>query len=297
MNGTFVNIFALWNTMMGTTTLAIAWGIDKAGLAAGVILVISHWRPHLVHQPSHHQTVPKTRLLLGRNYELVVKITTVFSMICCIIIYYILMSSFLFDLVNLIHDCIQSSRNELTHPLDSKENPSSKIWNLRTVPLYLIVIIMPLVNIKTPVFFTKFNALGTLASAYIILFVLVKGILWGVNVDLRDKGSVHYTPLFRPATFPILTGMLTMSFCIHATVITVVRSNKYPNRNNDVQSSQGLHHCIRIPSTALELVGAAQDFLNIEKVVAIHRIDKKITRDLYFAQTQISKLSTQIQQC
>nr|CAD7414235.1 unnamed protein product [Timema poppensis] len=43
------------------------------------------------------------RLLLGRNYELVVKITTVFSMICCIIIYYILMSSFLFDLVNLVH--------------------------------------------------------------------------------------------------------------------------------------------------------------------------------------------------
>nr|CAD7576078.1 unnamed protein product [Timema californicum] len=521
------------------------------------------------------------RLLLGRNYELVVKITTVFSMICCIIIYYILMSSFLFDLVNLVHDYVQSSRNELTHPLDSKENPSSKIWNLRTVPLYLIVIIMPLVNIKTPVFFTKFNALdralvhcdrntsavrpdvsgvvseqllnsfryrcrrqwayftflfamvnmvssaksliatsgsmgmsatytvcpdcscycsgklfvlrlrvclelifkrfrnglclgltpvfqpsssvddrdwemvgvefiqdfeffqqrveirqddiknigetpviewvvrrligrqaaahqhgcapspacysivaihlvagephlllfrwvgltdqgyvnsiclqklselqalqvqgfihftdfysilfghlldnstirwlvqslnflirpspelplesrdwlkgficfsvgwalflalvfhgfivrsfhvyfsildgghfplftcplrgstlpflsrhnqgvgtpfasilaldrmaGTLASAYIILFVLVKGILWGVNVDLRDKGSVHYTPLFRPVTFPILTGMLTMSFCIHATVITVVRSNKYPKRNN-----------------------------------------------------------------
>nr|CAD7199428.1 unnamed protein product [Timema douglasi] len=128
-------------------------------------------------------------------------------------------------------DYVQSSRNELTHSLDSKENPISKIWNLRTVPLYLIIIIMPLVNIKTPVFFTKFNALGTLASAYIILFVLVKGILWGVNVDLRDKGSVHYTPLFRPVTFPILTGMLTMSFCIHATVITVVRSNKYPKRN------------------------------------------------------------------
>lgn len=37
----------------------------------------------------------------------------------------------------------------------------SKLWSIdRTVPFYLVVLIFPLLNFKSPTFFTKFNCLG-----------------------------------------------------------------------------------------------------------------------------------------
>jgi len=36
-----------------------------------------------------------------------------------------------------------------------------KVWNVHyTVPFFLILVLGPLVNFKSPTFFTKFNALG-----------------------------------------------------------------------------------------------------------------------------------------
>ena len=36
-----------------------------------------------------------------------------------------------------------------------------KVWNVQyTVPFFLILVLLPIVNFKSPTFFTKFNALG-----------------------------------------------------------------------------------------------------------------------------------------
>jgi len=46
--------------------------------------------------------------------------------------------------------------------------PSDKmfhdIWNLHNVPFFLLLVLVPLINFKSPTFFTKFNALGKLSS-------------------------------------------------------------------------------------------------------------------------------------
>ncbi|XP_076020287.1 neutral amino acid transporter 9 [Genypterus blacodes] len=40
-NPSFVTIFAIWNTMMGTSILSIPWGIKQAGFTLGIIILIS----------------------------------------------------------------------------------------------------------------------------------------------------------------------------------------------------------------------------------------------------------------
>lgn len=38
-----------------------------------------------------------------------------------------------------------------------------EVWDLyKTVPLFLIILIAPIINLKSPTFFTKFNAFGKL---------------------------------------------------------------------------------------------------------------------------------------
>ena len=45
--------------------------------------------------------------------------------------------------------------------LDSTTSKFDTIWGqFTTVPLFLIIIVFPLVNMESPSFFTKFNALG-----------------------------------------------------------------------------------------------------------------------------------------
>lgn len=52
-----------------------------------------------------------------------------------------------------------------TAPLQNVTTPKSKLYGLlwqeyRTVPLWLLIIVFPLISLKSPTFFTKFNALG-----------------------------------------------------------------------------------------------------------------------------------------
>ena len=96
------------------------------------------------------------------------------------------MSTFLLNIGDFIH--IQATTNE-TIEFFTKDvlcsNSSSSLdaadisnfetfWNAKTVPLYLIVIIMPLLNMKDAVIFTKFNSLGTISVAFITVLTTVK---------------------------------------------------------------------------------------------------------------------------
>ena len=50
---------------------------------------------------------------------------------------------------------------DLLNPDNTTDSEFDKIWGqYSTVPLFLILILFPLVNLKSATFFTKFNALG-----------------------------------------------------------------------------------------------------------------------------------------
>ena len=54
-------------------------------------------------------------------------------------------------------------------------------WSDNTVPIYLIFIFLPILNLKDAAFFTKFNSLGTISVFYISFLAIYKASMWGIN--------------------------------------------------------------------------------------------------------------------
>uniref|UniRef100_A0A493TLQ8 Neutral amino acid transporter 9 n=1 Tax=Anas platyrhynchos platyrhynchos TaxID=8840 RepID=A0A493TLQ8_ANAPP len=107
-------------------------------------------------------------------------------------------------------------------------------WNKsQTVPFYLIAILLPLLNLKSPSFFAKFNVLGTVSVIYLILLVTVKAAHLGIHLEYNwFTEDEFFVPEFR-ILFPQLTGVLTLAFFIHNCVITLLQNNK--NQENNVR--------------------------------------------------------------
>ena len=104
-----------------------------------------------------------------------------------------------------------------------------KLWNAKTVPLYLVLILLPILNMKDAVIFTKFNSLGTISVFYITILTITKASIWGVNWS-SDEHSIHHVQLWN-VHFPSLMGMLCLAFFIHSAVITLLKNNEKQENN------------------------------------------------------------------
>ena len=121
------------------------------------------------------------------------------------------------------------------------------LWNLRsTVPVYLALLTFPLMNFKSPTFFTKFNVLGTVSVMYLLIFTFSKALECGFNLNFTDVNSPNYASCkfnllcfisftlslsVYSVKFPALTGTLALSYFIHNAVLTILRNQKNPENN------------------------------------------------------------------
>ena len=64
------------------------------------------------------------------------------------------------------------------------------------VPLFLIIL-LPLICLKSPTFFTKFNSLGTANIFFLIGVVFYFATKWGVNANFGDTNANDYVPMFK----------------------------------------------------------------------------------------------------
>ena len=113
------------------------------------------------------------------------------------------------------------------------DEPSAfdKYWNLGlTVPIYLALLLFPLLCLKSATFFTKFNALGTVSVFYIVTFVIIKASQWGIHVEFYDTSSPFYVPLAR-SNFPALSGMLALALYLHNCVVSIMKNNRHQENN------------------------------------------------------------------
>lgn len=65
---------------------------------------------------------------------------------------------------------------------------------------------------------------------YLLCFVLVKSVGWGIHADFYNMSSPIFVPNFNPS-FPALTGMLALALFIHNIIVTVMRNNKHQEKN------------------------------------------------------------------
>nr|CAH7726203.1 unnamed protein product [Callosobruchus chinensis] len=173
----------------------------------------------------------------------------IFSMVILIgadIVYWILMSNFLYNSVSFMYDIfIGNSSEEMADAVICPKNnvlninttyvfktsmESStfyNIWDLySTVPVILAVIMFPILNFKSPTFFTKFNSLGTISVTYLLIFVAIKSFSWSPHIQNWSEEWIL------KSTFPSLTGMLSMSYFIHNIIISIMRHNRHQENNS-----------------------------------------------------------------
>ncbi|KAL0277841.1 UNVERIFIED_CONTAM: hypothetical protein PYX00_004982 [Menopon gallinae] len=270
-----VTIFAVWNTIMGSSLLTMPWGIERAGLVTGIVFMlimgaICLYTSYLLLrvQQLHGggnvdwEVADLAGFLLGRKYEMVAKFFSLVVLLGANIVYWILMSNFLYHSVDYIYErvlrgdimsmnfinnstvicpknmtipSLQPTNNSVVLKKAAYEGDTidlyDQIWNIHTtVPIFLTLILGPLVNFKSATFFTKFNSLGTLSVMYLLSFVLIKAVSWGIHVDFFDKSSPIYVPKIS-MTYPALTGMLALALFIHNIIVTIMRNNKHQEKN------------------------------------------------------------------
>lgn len=255
-----VTIFSIWNTTMGSSLLAMSWGLEKTGLFPGIIINIAiaalclYTAYLLLNVNERHGMLGQNievpdlcRMLIGKWAEILAKIFSIVVLLGANIVYWILMSNFLYNSVVFLYVFLNNKEdapeissvvclkaihlninetNILEEKLNSTHPALDKIWDLySTVPVFLAIVMFPLLNFKSPTFFTKFNSLGTLSVGYLILFVAIKSFSWGVNIP-NWSAELYLKP-----TFCALSGMLSLSYFIHNIIISIMRNNKHQEHN------------------------------------------------------------------
>nr|XP_015096213.1 sodium-coupled neutral amino acid transporter 9 isoform X2 [Vicugna pacos] len=275
-NTSLVTIFMIWNTMMGTSILSIPWGIKQAGFTTGICVIMLmglltlYCCYRVVKSRAMISSVDTTtweypdvcRYYFGSFGQWSSLLFSLVSLIGAMIVYWVLMSNFLFNtgkfIFNFIHhindtDAILStndsnpvicpSARNSGHPdndsmvfyaNDTEIQQFEKWWNKsKTVPFYLIGLLLPLLNFKSPSFFSKFNILGTVSVLYLIFLVTLKAIRLGFHLEFHWFMPTEFFVAEIRFQFPQLTGVLTLAFFIHNCIITLLKNNK--NQENNVR--------------------------------------------------------------
>ncbi|XP_041982380.1 sodium-coupled neutral amino acid transporter 9 homolog isoform X2 [Aricia agestis] len=242
-----VTIFSVWNTIMGSSLLSIAWGIERAGLPVALLLLVSmaalclYTAYLLIQVNARHggigSEVPALcGLLLGRSAAAVAQACSLLVLAGACACYWLLLANSLYYTVTGLVDITTSNttyNSTVLCPSEARAVPileapapaEAAYWGLHsTVPLYVAVIIYPLLNFANVSFFTRFNSLGTLSALYLVAFVLTKGAMWGINLRALP-------PLHLAADAAALSGMLAMSFYIHNIIVTIMSNNARQEKN------------------------------------------------------------------
>ncbi|XP_078127498.1 neutral amino acid transporter 9 isoform X1 [Sander vitreus] len=276
-NPSIITIFAIWNTMMGTSILSIPWGIKQAGFTLGILILIFTGLLMLyccyivLKSPkaipdmdtSDWEFPDVCSFYFGKFGKWSSLFFSMVSLIGAMVVYWVLMSNFLYNtgqfIYNYAHNVNVSDSefgtngsdkvicpypntepegNYTTSTLyingnDTSDGSSFEHWwsKTNTIPLYLIVLLLPLLCFRSAAFFARFTFLGTISVVYLIVLVTIKAVHLGFHLEFHWFDTTQfYVPEFR-LLFPQFTGVLTLAFFIHNCIVTLMKNNKHQENN------------------------------------------------------------------
>lgn len=282
-NPSIITIFAIWNTMMGTSILSIPWGIKQAGFTLGILILIAmglltlYCCYRVLKSPKSIPYMDTTdwefpdvcKYYFGKFGQWSSLLFSMVSLIGAMVVYWVLMSNFLFNtgkfIYNYVHNVSMSDSEFGTNgservicPFPNTEPEGNcsgssisvlylsysnsscatdtdlfELWwsKTNTIPFYLILLLLPLLNFRSAAFFARFTFLGTISVVYLIILVTLKAFRLGFHLEFHWFDSTQfYVPEFR-LLFPQLTGVLTLAFFIHNCIITLMKSNRHQENN------------------------------------------------------------------
>ncbi|XP_045349432.1 sodium-coupled neutral amino acid transporter 9 isoform X4 [Leopardus geoffroyi] len=210
-NTSLVTIFMIWNTMMGTSILSIPWGMKQAGFTTGMCVIMLmgiltlYCCYRVVKSRAMISSVDTTtweypdvcRYYFGSFGQWSSLLFSLVSLIGAMIVYWVLMSNFLFNTGKFIFNFIHH------------------------------------INDTDAVLSTNDSNPGTVSVLYLIFLVTLKAIRLGFHLEFHwFMQTEYFVPEIR-FQFPQLTGVLTLAFFIHNCIITLLKNNK--NQENNVR--------------------------------------------------------------
>ncbi|XP_052464798.1 sodium-coupled neutral amino acid transporter 9 isoform X1 [Carassius gibelio] len=273
-NPSIVTIFAIWNTMMGTSILSMPWGIKQAGFTLGIIIIVLMGLLTLYccyRVLKSRESIPNVdtsdwefpdvcKYYFGGFGKWSSLVFSLVSLIGAMVVYWVLMSNFLFNTGKFIYNYVHNVNTSDTFGTNGTDRVICPYPNLdpdgdgstlqysaggnstgavfdhwwsktNTIPFYLIVLLLPLLNFRSASFFARFTFLGTLSVVYLIILVTYKAIRLGFHLEFHwFDSSEFFVPEFR-SLCPQLTGVLTLAFFIHNCIITLMKNNKHQENN------------------------------------------------------------------
>ncbi|XP_021795060.1 sodium-coupled neutral amino acid transporter 9 isoform X3 [Papio anubis] len=208
-NTSLVTIFMIWNTMMGTSILSIPWGIKQAGFTTGmcVIILMGLLTLYCCYRVVKSRTMISSLDTTTWEYPDVCRhyfgsfgqwsslLFSLVSLIGAMIVYWVLMSNFLFNTGKFIFNFIHHINDTDTILSTNNSNP------------------------------------GTVSVLYLIFLVTFKAVRLGFHLEFHwFIPTEFFVPEIR-FQFPQLTGVLTLAFFIHNCIITLLKNNKKQENN------------------------------------------------------------------
>eukprot|EP00730_Choanoeca_flexa_P019009 TRINITY_DN9272_c0_g2_i2.p1 TRINITY_DN9272_c0_g2~~TRINITY_DN9272_c0_g2_i2.p1 ORF type:complete len:611 (+),score=126.90 TRINITY_DN9272_c0_g2_i2:125-1834(+) len=252
-----VTILSMWNTMMGSSVLAMPWAIDQAGFELGLgamvlMATLAYYTCSIVLDSGkggrlNGQDVEFADVCLhylGKRAYVVAVIFSVLTLVGASMAYWVLMTGFLYTVVDYVYDphatpstnasistVAPTTMAIITTSHEAHHLSFGDYWTTEYVPLYLIAILFPLVNFKSLTFFTKFNSLGVVSIVYIIFFVVFT-FFDGEHYKNSPAGELH-TKGIVPAQLGVMSlcGVSCLAFFIHNGCLSIMRNQANPKNN------------------------------------------------------------------
>eukprot|EP00736_Rhodelphis_marinus_P001365 Rmarinus@m.27979 len=230
--GSITTIFSIWNTMMGSTLLALPWAYSQSGVVIGSGITVFYGLLCLYgcllilwNGSNHSDFVAVCNHFLGENYGRLATAFSVLSMIGVCTVYFVIMSESLYGFVELI-----LMRIVWTNPVEH-DGPVFWLWNRDTAPILMCLLLLPLTLLKNLASIMKLNQVGIVNVFYVLFFVIYKSVGPDAGIpQLSLSEGARQVDLGSP-NFLHLGGVLMMSFYFHNMVISVMKCNRSPENN------------------------------------------------------------------
>ena len=249
----WMTVFSIWNTMIGSTVLAIPWGIDQAGLVMGSIVIvivgfIACYTCHLIAKYSEAAGEENIMELIGRMWgdkgRYLTLVMSCLVLLGALMAFNVLLNSAFFNILEGLSIWISGS----------KFSDCSDCWDTfssRYTPFILFGVLLVFLNFKDKRTYIKLNSGGIFFVLIITFFIIAVGIrALAINTFttsgsnsipdsdkkcsdnwncLKHDRDVHLS-LIEPGCLSF-AGILSLSFFIHNCIAIILKNNEKQEKN------------------------------------------------------------------
>eukprot|EP00727_Mastigamoeba_balamuthi_P011015 m51a1_g6536 hypothetical protein (740) ;mRNA; r:33905-41827 len=213
---TFTTIFAVWNTMIGSSLLSFPWGFTNAGLAGGIAVVVAMgfvtWYTMylvLINGEGQSDFIDVCAKYLGKPGRWIAWFGSVIILFGADTVMTILLTSTIFKL--------SSGFYSLAHHGDGL--PHVSYWNERSAKAILAaVLVLPLVAVPSFKFAVRMCSCGAAGMMFILVTIVISAAL---NWDAKADKSWGVEPKFY-----YLAGIACLCFFAHNFVLQVTHGRE-----------------------------------------------------------------------